>query len=224
MKLYHSSPVTLEAAELTPRTRNIRLAEREDGTAIARFTDYADTNPPFVYATDNPSLSLTYAVPKGVRLGNMHGLGGAEILFLDQESKIGDPTLEGGIYSFDSDDFVQIHRDDGQATDQWVSGHAVNLERATFQRVESLNDLMRAGVQVYQVADHYSTDDFYTDVFEIANDPDGAKERAMLDRLVEEGKVRWLNEERMIRPENCLKTETSGARAQPDPAFKPYSL
>jgi hypothetical protein len=100
MKLYHTSPVALEAAELTPRTRNIRLTEGEDGTAIARFTDYADANPPFVYATDNQSLSLTYAVPKGIRLGNMHGLGGAEILFLDQEAKIGDPTLEGGSIAF----------------------------------------------------------------------------------------------------------------------------
>lgn len=222
MKLYHSSPVALDVVELTPRTRNIRLSEGNDGTPVAHFTEYADTNPPFVYATDNQSLSLTYAIPKGVRLGNMHGHGGAEIVFLDRESKIGDPDLRGGIYSFHSENFVQVHNNAGQPTGQWVSALPVNLQQADFRRIETLNDLMREGVQVYQIADHYDIDAFYTEIFESGRS--GDETLGILDRLVDEGKMRWVNEERMIRADNCLRTTCSEPQAQPEQSFKPLSL
>jgi hypothetical protein len=102
-----------------------------------------------------------------------------------------------------------------------VSAQPVNLHQADFRRIETLNDLMREGVQVYQLADHYDIDEFYAEIFE-----GGRSEEATLgalDRLVADGKVRWVNDERMIRPENCLRSSCSEPRVQPEQTFKPYS-
>ena len=206
MKFYHSTPVPLTGVSLNPTTRNIVPATDGLGKDIALFTEYADQNDPYLFATDNLQLSLTYAVPKGVRLANLHGYGGTEILLLDQESRIGDPDLEGGVYSFESGNFRQIHVD-GKGIDQWVSPDPVFLMNAEYTPVRSLNDIMKQGVQIYQVADDvdYDAAAFYRDIREIKDDPDDLKLLSLLKDLTLSGKLRWMNAERGINPVECLE-------------------
>ena len=205
MKLYHASPVPIEGGVLNPTTKNIQLAQTAEGAQIATFTEYNDQNTPYIFATDNPQLSMTYTVPKGLRLGNMHGCGGAEILFMDQESLIGDPDLQGGIYSLESESFRQIHVDGEGPIDQWVSADSFDLKNAEYVPVKSLNDIMRAGVQIYQVSDNYSANEFYEEWRKIGNDPDGSQNMDFIKNSVQSGKLRWMNEERGINPVNCLE-------------------
>jgi hypothetical protein len=221
MKLYHASPVPIEGGTLTPATKNIQLAQTADGTEIAKFTEYDDKNIPYVFATDNPQLSMTYTVPKGLRLGNMHGRGGAEILFMDQESLIGDPDLQGGMYSLVSENFKQIHVDGEGPIDQWVSADSFDLKNAEYVPVKSLNDIMRAGVQIYQVSDSYSAAEFYEEWRKIGNDPDGSQNMDFVKNSVQSGKLRWMNEERGINPVNCLDVPEATV---PKPDIKKYVL
>lgn len=205
MKFYHASPAPVEGDALNPGTRNIAVVRQADDTCVAQFTEYDDKNAPYLFATDNPQLSMTYTVPKGVRLGNMHGHGGAEILFLDQETVIGDPDLKGGMYSFESDDFARIHKGQ-EATDQWVSASPVNLKQAEFTPVSSFNDIMRTGVQIYQLADSEDTYAFMQQWDEIdEKDPSGDSMLTHVQDMVRAGRMRWINEERGINPVNCLE-------------------
>ena len=206
-KLYHASPYPVVEDILRPATRNIEFAQSAGGKEIAAFTDYGDTNTPYLFAADNLQLSMTYTIPKGTRLGNMHGHGGSEILFLDQESLIGDPDLKGGVYNFESESFRQIHVR-GTPIDQWVSPESINLKQAEFIPVRSLNDVMKSGVQIFQVADRqdYNAYEFAKAWDEIdANDPSGSSMLKHVQELVQSGKLRWMNEERGINAVNCLE-------------------
>lgn len=207
--LYHSLPTPPDGDILRPGTRNVAMVEAADGSVTAHATAYAENNIPYLYAADNLQLSATYTLPKGIRLGNMHGHGGTEILFVDQESVIGDPDFSGGIYSFQSDDFHQLHLN-GQPSDQWVSNNGVRIQDAHFQPIRSLNDIMRTGVQIYQIGEDsdYTANDLYEDmVSENAGD-------SLLNKikiLQESGKLRWMNDERGIHPVSCLE-EPAAAR------------
>lgn len=209
-KLYHSTPYPKNGDVLTPATRNVSIRDTGQGK-IAEQIEYADENTPYVYAADNQGLSITYAVTKGVRLGNMTSPAGAEILFVDQESIIGDPELKGGIYAFESGNFFQIHQR-GQPTSQWVSAEAVDLRQAEYTPVRSLNDIMKNGVQIYQIADDsgYDAAKLYQDMTEVKDD---ASLAALIGDLAQAGKLRWMNQERGINPVNCL----SGAAPKSTP-------
>lgn len=216
--LYHSLSTPPDGDVLRPGTRNVALIEAADGRVTAHATQYADDNAPYLYAADNLQLSATYTLPKGVRLGNMHGGGGTEILFVDQESVIGDPDLSGGIYSFQSDDFHQLHFD-GQPSDQWVSDKGIQIQSVHFQPIRSLNDIMRTGVQIYQLGDHenYTADDLYKDM--TAQNADEVF-LSKIKILQESGKLRWMNEERGIHPVPCHE-ERAGAENTVAPMMDP---
>ncbi|VVN79587.1 hypothetical protein PS691_00986 [Pseudomonas fluorescens] len=172
----------------------------QDQCVVANITNYSDQNTPYLYATPNPLLAMTYTMPKGVRTANCHGLFGTELLFIDKESIIGDPELLGGMYSFNSHQFLQAHLD-GVPTDQWVSSEHVDISKAEFIRVQSINDIMRSGVQVFQISDDYDAYAFSLD------EPADSSESSMIHhyaQLVETGKLRWLNEERCINRKPCL--------------------
>lgn len=177
---------------LIPVTRNIAI----NGDS-ARQVAYDDNATPYLYAADNRALAATYAVPKGVRLGNMASANKrVELLFVDQESMIGDPDLKGGIYSFDSIDFIPVVDEHGNKNGQWISEKACDLGNGTYTPLRSFNDLMREGIQIYQIADRpvYDVDSFYNDILHTQD------LYAALDSAVLAGRVRWLNEERGINP------------------------
>jgi len=179
---------------------------------VARQVPYDDASVPYLYASDSKELSLTYAVTKGVRLGNMSGgKAGIEILFVEREGIIGDPELEGRLYSFDSDRFTQVINDDGP-TNQWVSAEPLNLRQAEYLPVRSLNDLMKAGIQVYQIADHadYDSYEFYKDW---TKQTDEAGCRDSIQQLLQSGKMRWLNQERSIHPVDYLNEEIDNSQS-----------
>lgn len=210
-KFYHASPLPVEGEHLMPGTRNIEIMQADSGKTAA-VVEYNDQNAPYLYATDNPQLSMTYTVPKGVRMGNMHGHGGTEVLFLGPEEAIGDPDLRGGMYSFESSDFVQIYN--GQnATDQWVSNNPVSLKQAEFTPVRSFNDIMRRGVQIYQLADGEDAYAFTQEWDRIsAADPSGNAMLKHVQDMVQAGRMRWMNEERGIHPVNALEQNRDSSK------------
>lgn len=205
--LYHSLPAPPEGDVLRPGTRNVAMVEADDGTLTAHAVEYAPDNVPYLYAADNLQLSATYALPKGIRLGNMHGHGGAEILFIDQESVIGDPDLTGRVYQFESDHFHQLHID-GKPSDQWVSDKGIDTQSADYLPIQSLNDIMRTGVQIYQLGENekYTANDLYEDMVSSNMDESFLNK---VKALQEEGKLRWVNEERGIHPVSCLEKPLS---------------
>ena len=206
VKLYHSTPYPAEDFRvINPGTRNVEINETPDGPVV-HAVPYDENNTPYVYAADNAQLSITYAVHKGVRIGNL-SLSGGEILFVDKESIIGDPKLEGGLFSFESDRFMQLRINGGMSA-QWVSPYPVDLTKADFLRIRSLNDIMKAGVQVYQIADNpdCSAYQHYLDMGEAEND---AALKTFLNSRIQSGALRWLNEERGIAPVNLLTDEAA---------------
>lgn len=203
MKLYHSNPYPLVGDTLNPTTKNISLVVDAEGNGRAVFKEYDESGAPYIFATDNKQLSMTYTVPKGVRIGNIHGYRGTEILFLDKEGVIGDPELKGGMYSFESDQFLQAHRGE-VPSDQWVSSSPLLLAQAEFTPVQSFNDVMKSGVQIYQIGDRedYDVEGFMQDWDNIRDDADFLRH---IQELTQTGKLRWMNEERGINPINGLQ-------------------
>jgi hypothetical protein len=197
MILYHASPVMIAQNKLTPQTRNVTMSQ--DGKS-ALLTQYDEHNKPYVFATDDLPFAAAYALPKGVRLGNYRGHDQTNILLLEKESVIGDPDLKGGVYSFDSKDFIPVLTQDGQPTNQWVTASPIHLQNEDFLILPDLNAVMKNRVQVYQIADDYSIDNFDKEMKWADNDAFLQK----LKDLTEQGKLRWLNKERGINPHDCL--------------------
>lgn len=214
--LYHASPYPVSGDVLTPGTRNIVV-----NGDTARQVAYDDHAAPYLYAAGDRAEAATYAIPKGTRFGNMQGMNGrAQILFVDQELIIGDPVLQGGVHGFHSDDFIPMVNADGQPNGQWVSAKPCDLRDSSYTPIRSINDIMREGVQVYQVADAplYDVDSFYRDIF------GGTDPHAALDDAVRAGRVRWLNEERGINPVYDLaRDEPKAAAPAAHPAPRPAS-
>ena len=138
MRLYHATPGRLAEECLTPRTKNVLMEEN----GLARLTDYSEDNTPYVFASPDSAFSATYAVPKGIRLGNYRGHGDTHLLLVDKESAIGDPDFDGGLYIFPDTGFVPLHDREGRPTEQMVSPHPVNLKNAGFIPLKNFNDLM----------------------------------------------------------------------------------
>ncbi|MBU0800193.1 MAG: hypothetical protein KKA05_04235 [Alphaproteobacteria bacterium] len=216
--LYHASPYPIEGQSLNPATRNVALEHDASGTIIARAVPYDDAGAPYIYAADKEQFAMTYTVSKGVRFGNWPSANGrCEIMFVDQESRIGDPQLTGGIYSFESNDFIAMHNEDGP-NGQWVSAQVLDLHaQAQYTPVRSFNDIMRTGVQIYQVADDpaYNANQFYEDVMHADGDA-----YEVLRSALAAGKIRWMNQERGINPVDDLTVAaavTSSLKIQPPP-------
>lgn len=183
---YHSSdrPLTTFQRDffLRPGTHRQAINGREDS---------------FVFVSDDEQHSLTYAVTKGVRLMNGHvDETGAQFLMLDREAVIGDPLLKGGIFSLQSDVFEQVIFNE-IPSNQWVTTTPVDLSGADYRRITSFNDLMAKNIQLYQLADHYMVDDWHKESSDCSGD------QAIYDLIcarIDEGKIRWMNEERGINP------------------------
>ncbi len=192
VQLYHSSPYALLGDVLEPRT-----AHREIN----------GIKQPLVFASDNKQESLTYTVPKGVREMNMAvPETGAQILFLAPETAIGEPELQGGIHSFESDAFSQAILD-GEPSTQWVSCEAVSLETATYKKITSINDIMAEGVQVFQIGERADFDSNHFEEVKKLRDPHFLKK---IEELVLGGQLRWLNQERGINPQNPFPAQPEG--------------
>jgi hypothetical protein len=213
MQLYHATPAELAEECLTPRTKNVLM--EENGLA-ARLTDYSEDNIPYVFASPDKAFSATYAVPKGIRLGNYRGHGGTNLLLVDKESAIGDPDFHGGLYVFPDTGFIPLHDREGRPTEQMVSPHPVDLKSAGFVPLKNFNDLMRESVQVYQIADHYGPDDFHGETRGLGENEFLKKIRS----LCEEGKLRWLNEERSLNPVESLIPRTERPHEKTGPSFE----
>lgn len=201
VRLYHSSPYPLQSGTLEPRT-----AHREIN----------GVKQPLVFASDNMQESLTYTVPKGVRQMNIVTETGAQVLFLDRETVIGEPDLHGGIYSFDSADFSQVIIDGAPST-QWVSTETFSLKDATYTKITSVNDIMAAGVQILQIGEKA---DFGTLDFDEVTKLKDSRFLNRIEELVQGGQIRWLNQERGINAQNPFLTHAPAApanAAQPRP-------
>lgn len=197
MRLYHATSEKLAQDLLEPRTKNVQM-DSQAGTA--RLTDYDDKNTPFVFAATDPAFAATYAIPRGVRWGNYMGYENTHLLLLEKESIVGDPAFQGGLYVFDDADFVPLIDQQGAPTQQMVSALSVDLKQADFEPITGLNDLMRRSVQLYQIADDYSINDFERETDRLG----GADFLLKIHSLVEGGKVRWLNDERAFNPVQSL--------------------
>lgn len=203
VQLYHSSPSPLPSDVLEPRT-----AHREIN----------GVKQPLVFASDSMMESLTYTVPKGVRDMNVVVPDtGAQILFLSPESEIGEPELQGGIYSFESDNFAQAILD-GEPSTQWVSSEAVSLADATYTRISSINDIMAGGVQILQLG---GRDDFGHEEFEAVKKLRDPEFFHKVEELVQGGQLRWLNQERGINPQNPFPVRSGGRDATLSPVIQP---
>jgi hypothetical protein len=89
--LYHSSPMNLENFIQDPILKASDHVQTINGVSDA-----------YIFASNDKQMSLTYTVPKGVRLMNMTLENGSQIMLVDSEKEIGDPTLDGGIFTFQS--------------------------------------------------------------------------------------------------------------------------
>jgi hypothetical protein len=88
---------------------------------------------------------------------------------------------------------------DNIPTNQWVTTQPVDLRDAKYEEVKSLNDLMKHGVQIYQLSDDYDAWTWHE------NNKTLKTEKEFLDDLrasIETGKIRWMNQERDISPSN----------------------
>jgi len=219
MHLYHATPQKLDDEYLTPRTKNVQLDA--DGQS-ARLTDYNDENTPYVFAATDSGFAATYAVPRGTRLGNYRGLGDTNLLFVEKESIIGDANFHGGLYIFPDTGFVPLFNKEADPTEQMVSPQSVDLTKARFEPIANLNDLMGKSVQVYQIADQYSSERFHADTEGL-----GADKAAFLKKLhslMEEGNVRWLNKERGLNPVQSLISGTKTPQIKTGPSFEGPAL
>lgn len=189
---YHSSDRPLEAFQADPFLRPSAQRQPINGREDA-----------YIFASDDELHSLTYTVTKGVRLMNGHvDETGAQFLVLDREAVIGDPALQGGIFTIKSDAFEQAVIK-GVPSNQWVTTTPVDLRPATHRPVTSLNDLMAKGIQLYQLSDHYTVDEWTADSRACADDQ---SLYALIAERVEQGRMRWMNEERGIKPVNPFPT------------------
>ena len=202
VQLYHSSPYPLPSDVLEPLT-----AHREINGVMQ----------PLVFASDSRQESLTYTVPKGVRDMNMAVPGtGAQILFLSPETEIGEPELQGGIYSFESDGFAQAILD-GELSTQWVSSEAVPLADATYTRISSINDIMAGGVQILQLG---GRDDFGHEQFDAVKKLRDPHFLQKVEELVQGGQLRWLNQERGINAQSPFPSRISGRDLVAEPGLQ----
>ncbi len=195
VKLFHASPVPLSTDILEPRT-SMKVNGKEGA---------------YLFAASDKQHALTYTITKGIRLMNAHvDETGRQILVIDAEKKIGDPVLNGEIYNFESDNFEQAVFG-GKLSNQWVSTQNLNLEQTDKRQITSLNDIMKEGVQIFQIGDspnftaatlHNACFDSQTDIYDL------------LQEQLSLGNVKWMNQERSINPNNPFPTNKVAQNSQ----------
>ncbi len=203
VKLYHATPTPFQGTTLEPRTSH-RIINGKQG--------------PFAFAASDEGHALTYTVPKGVRLMNAHiAQTGAQILVIDRESDIEDPDLTGGIYEFESNDFEQAIFD-GKPSNQWITTQPVNLEMATYTPISSLNKLMKAKIQLYQIGENnaLTKEAFMEAVFD-----ENVDTYQFIQDQLENENMRWMNQEQEINPTNPFPTTETGINHGTTATFKP---
>lgn len=215
---------------MMPTTRNVSLAETADGTSVAEICAYGDQNIPYVFASSDAMFAMTYAVPRGVRLGNYRGCNRTQIVLVDKESLIGAPAFDGGMFSFQTTGFIQVH-EDGRPLEQWVSDKPVDLTTAAFTPVGTFEDLMHAGVQVFQIAERESigAERLFNDWTRISKSvPDESAWLHHVAELLSAGHLRWLNQEGQISEQPCLPHQSdckdAASRLSVTPPPKGFSL
>lgn len=191
-KLYHASP--------NPITGNV-LEPRSSRTINGKHGSY-------LFAADDKAFALTYTVTKGIRLFNATiDETGSQILIVDAEELIGDPTLKGVIYSFDSDNFEQAIFN-GVPSNQWVSEDSFDLTKIPHQKIDSLNDLMRENIQIFQLSNSSNlTAETLSEsiLYQTCN----SNFYNFLQEQLAQSILRWMNSERGINAKNPFPPSNS---------------
>jgi hypothetical protein len=205
--LYHASPFAITDKWLIPSRASVSVESQNGVPVRAHRVVEEGVVTSCVFATEHRNFALTYALPKGMRIANCHGFNATELLFLDNERAIEGVSLDGGLYSFESDDFIPLFKN-GVQTDQYIATSPVDICVASYTPVRSLNDIMSCGVQILQIADGtlYNSDDFHSDWTRV-NSPGTEIDvdwLAHTHELLRVGKLRWLNAERKLNQYSFL--------------------
>ena len=194
-----------------PQTLYHSIPGRPRGDAIETSSNYGatllpaerkklgmlpDKKTPLVFAATCLGKALAFAIPKGEKLFN-HSVdaANAEIVIASNRKDFMAHPINATIFSFSAKDFVQLPNMQHQS----VSTMPVPFSKTTEAlKVSSVEDLMRAGLQIFSFEEKAVTLHDSVDGAKLLGYKDDIELMATLGELVKSGRAVWENHARGI--------------------------
>jgi hypothetical protein len=178
-----------------------------NGDTIDHQKADGDSQEEYLFAANSKVLSACYAIPLGGKLAVDVDTDGRITMLIPDSTLDSWSQLNAKMYSFPAKGFSEHPTKTGE----WISDKPVSLRSAKLeQTITSLNDIMQYGVQIFAIP---VSDEARRDA--IIDSPHFSE----VDRDLEVGRARWLNEETGINPvyrtARCATTIPPAAAPQP---------
>lgn len=200
--LYHCMPHDIDGSEIRP---SMGYGSTMPAQVAAQLGIGTDEKIPLVFASDHKSKALAFgfSYARGEICGNGSLDDDCEYALIPNRDTVMKAARTGTLYAFPAENFIQAFEM------QFVSPLPVHLsETREVMKIKSVDDLMRAGLQVLSYAGdanalreeraHLSTTGV-TGWFE------------QIAVMVQSGALVWENETRNIQPHRALKSELDAA-------------